>query len=75
MKTTKRLNICYLYPIPTMVRYGIMTSFYIQKELLMEIDKCVRENKEVYKSRNSFINAALSRELRRLDYLPQVTEA
>lgn len=57
-----------------MVRYGTMIGLYLQKDLIPNIDKCIKENQDVYKSRNSFVNGAVSRELRRLGYLPKISE-
>lgn len=54
-----------------MARNGVMTCLYLQIELLPAIDKCISEHRDNYKSRNAFINGAVSRELRRLGYLPQ----
>ena len=50
-----------------MTRYGIPTSVYLQKELLDLVNKALKENKYIYKSRNHLINIAIVRELRRID--------
>ncbi len=46
---------------------GIMTSIYLQLELVPQIDKLIIENPQIYKSRNSLINAAIMREIRRVN--------
>ena len=46
---------------------GVRTSFYLQRELEIELNKAVEQYVGTYKSRNHFINCAIVRELRRLD--------
>lgn len=50
-----------------MVRHGIMTSVYLQRELEPKIAKILEENQDIYKSRNQLINAAIVREIRRVE--------
>lgn len=45
---------------------GVKTTFYIQEELLAEIDTAVRGHSVIFKSRSHLICCAVVRELRRL---------
>jgi len=46
-----------------MAQNGIMTCLYLQKDLLPKIDSFVRNYPGLWKSRNHFVNAAVSRTL------------
>ena len=50
-----------------MVEYGKSTAFYSQHELEGRIDRVIRENKDRWKSRSAFINAAIYKYLREVD--------
>lgn len=42
-----------------MTQNGIQTSFYLQKDIEEKLEKIVKNNKEIYKSRNHAINCAV----------------
>jgi len=50
-----------------MTRYGFSTAIYLQKELLPKIKSIVKGHRDIFKSKNSFINCAIVREIRRIE--------
>lgn len=50
-----------------MVRNGYMTGVYLQLDLKEKVDKIVENRKDLFKSRNHFINCCIVRELRRFE--------
>ena len=50
-----------------MAQQGKQIGLYLQKELEDRIDSLVAQNRDVWKSRNHFINCAIVKELRRCE--------
>ncbi len=55
------------YFILFMVKRGKETAAYLQLDIIKKLPKILRENKDLYQSRNHFINCAINREIRRIE--------
>lgn len=67
----RKLYILYsIYPL-IMTQNAIMTSLYLQKDLVPKIDVAMKQFPDIFRSRNALINASIVRELRRLGIMPR----